>query len=60
MENNILLDVQDLVTQFKLDDGILTAVDHVSFSIHRGETLGVVGESGCGKSVTAFSILNLV
>ena len=60
MDNNILLDVQDLVTQFKLDDGILTAVDHVSFSIHRGETLGVVGESGCGKSVTAFSILNLV
>ena len=60
MENNILLDVQDLVTQFKLDDGILTAVDHVSFSIHRGETLGVVGESGCGKSVTAFSVLNLV
>ena len=54
MENNILLDVQDLVTQFKLDDGILTAVDHVSFSIHRGETLGVVAESGCGKSVTAF------
>lgn len=60
MNNDILLDVQDLVTQFKLDDGILTAVDHVSFSIRRGETLGVVGESGCGKSVTAFSILNLV
>ena len=60
MNNDILLDVQDLVTQFKLDDGTLTAVDHVSFSIHRGETLGVVGESGCGKSVTAFSILNLV
>ena len=60
MDNNILLDVQDLVTQFKLDDGILTAVDHVSFNLHKGETLGVVGESGCGKSVTAFSILNLV
>ncbi len=60
MDNSKLLEVQDLVTQFKLDDGILTAVDHVSFSIGRGETLGVVGESGCGKSVTAFSILNLV
>ncbi|NCB04036.1 MAG: ABC transporter ATP-binding protein [Clostridia bacterium] len=55
-----LLSVRDLVTQFKLDDGILTAVDHVSFDIGKGETLGVVGESGCGKSVTAFSILNLI
>ena len=55
-----LLTINNLVTQFKLDDGLLTAVDHVSFSCNKGETLGIVGESGCGKSVTAFSILNLV
>lgn len=60
MKQEQLLEVRDLVTQFKLDDGILTAVDHISFAIGRGETLGIVGESGCGKSVTAFSILNLI
>jgi len=60
MSNELLIQVKDLVTQFKLDDGILTAVDHVSFDIYSGETLGIVGESGCGKSVTAFSILNLI
>ena len=55
-----MLSVHKLLTQFKLDDGILTAVDNVSFNCNKGETLGIVGESGCGKSVTAFSILNLV
>lgn len=55
-----LLDVRDLVTAFKTDDGIVRAVDGVSFSVNAGGVLGVVGESGCGKSVTAMSILRLV
>jgi oligopeptide/dipeptide ABC transporter ATP-binding protein len=60
MSNGLLVQVKNLVTQFKLDDGILTAVDNVSFDIYKGESLGIVGESGCGKSVMAFSILNLI
>ena len=55
-----LLQVDQLLTAFKLEAGILRAVDQVSFSIHRGETLGLVGESGCGKSVTSLSILRLI
>jgi len=42
----LLVQIKDLLTQFKLDDGILTAVDHVSFDIYKGESLGIVGESG--------------
>ena len=60
MDNNVLLDVRNLTTRFKLDDGILTAVDDISFTVDKNQTLGIVGESGCGKSVTAFSILKLV
>jgi oligopeptide/dipeptide ABC transporter ATP-binding protein len=55
-----LLEVQDLQTYFFLDEGTVHAVDGASFSIRRGETLGVVGESGCGKSITARSILRIV
>lgn len=55
-----LLEVKNLTTRFRLDDGVLTAVDNVSFHIERGETLGIVGESGCGKSVTSYSVLDLV
>ncbi|HSG84793.1 MAG TPA: ABC transporter ATP-binding protein [Candidatus Limnocylindrales bacterium] len=54
-----LLEVRDLRTYFKVMDGVVRAVDGVSFSINRGETLGIVGESGCGKSVTALSIMRL-
>ena len=55
-----LLQVRDLVTAFDTDNGQLTAVDGVSFEVHKGRTLGIVGESGCGKSVTALSIMRLL
>jgi len=55
-----LLEIEDLRTYFFTRDGIVRAVDGVSLGINRGETLGVVGESGCGKSVTSLSILRLV
>ncbi|MBX3191518.1 MAG: ABC transporter ATP-binding protein [Labilithrix sp.] len=55
-----LLRVEDLVTTFETPQGILRAVDEVSFEVAEGATLGIVGESGCGKSVTALSILRLV
>lgn len=55
-----ILEVKGLTTKFKLEDGILTAVDDISFSVRENSTLGIVGESGCGKSVTAFSILRLI
>ncbi|MGB5809702.1 MAG: ABC transporter ATP-binding protein [Polyangiales bacterium] len=55
-----LLRVRHLVTAFETDEGYLRAVDDVSFDVHSGKTLGVVGESGCGKSVTSLSIMRLV
>ena len=56
----MLLRVNNLKTYFDTDDGIVPAVDDVSFTLDEGETLGIVGESGCGKSMTALSILRLV
>ena len=58
--SNPLLKVQDLQVHFDTDDGVLHAVDGVNFHIDRSETLGVVGESGCGKSVTAMTIMKLL
>jgi peptide/nickel transport system ATP-binding protein len=55
-----LLEVRDLVTAFDTDAGQVVAVDGVSLDVKRGKTLGIVGESGCGKSVTAFSIMRLL
>ncbi len=59
-DNDVLVEIRDLKTYFFLEEGTVRAVDGASFSIRRGETLGVVGESGCGKSVTAQSILRIV
>lgn len=55
-----LLEVENLKTYFSTDEGLVRAVDEVSFTIPEGKTLGLVGESGCGKSVTALSIMRLV
>lgn len=55
-----LLEVKDLKTYFYTDDGVVKAVDGVNFSVEAGKTIGIVGESGCGKSITAMSILRLI
>jgi oligopeptide transport system ATP-binding protein len=55
-----LLEVDDLATHFFTREGVVRAVDGVSFAVEKGETLGIVGESGCGKSVTALSIMGLI
>ena len=55
-----LLEIKDLVTEFRTEHGTVRAVDGVSFEIPRKQTLGVVGESGCGKSVTALSVMRLI
>ncbi len=56
----VVLDVRDLVTYFYTYDGVVRALEGVSFKLRRGETLGLVGETGCGKSVTMFSITRLI
>lgn len=58
--NQNLLEVQNLKTKFKTDDGTFFAVNDISFSLKKGQTLGIVGESGCGKSVTSLSIMRLI
>lgn len=55
-----LLEVKDLKTYFYTEDGVVKAVDGVDFEVYPGEVLGLVGESGCGKSVTSLSIMRLV
>ncbi len=58
--DDVLLEVRNLKTHFFTDEGVVRAVDGVNYTIRRGRTLGIVGESGCGKSVTAQSILRIV
>ncbi|MFN8276257.1 MAG: ABC transporter ATP-binding protein [Chitinophagales bacterium] len=60
MEKKLLLEVKNLVTEFKTEDGLVRAVNDVSFNLYRGETVGIVGESGSGKSVTSLSIMRLI
>ena len=55
-----LLEVQDLKTYFYTEDGTVKAVDGVDFAVFPGEVLGLVGESGCGKSVTSLSLMRLI
>ncbi|MFJ7973319.1 ABC transporter ATP-binding protein [Psychrobacillus sp. NPDC096389] len=59
-EREIILEVKDLQTSFFTDDGVIPSVDYVDFHVKEGEILGIVGESGCGKSVTSLSIMGLV
>ncbi|MFX1501053.1 MAG: ABC transporter ATP-binding protein [Promethearchaeota archaeon] len=58
--NHVILDVNDLTTYFHTEEGVVHAVEGVSFKIYEGEVLGLVGETGCGKSVTALSILQVI
>jgi peptide/nickel transport system ATP-binding protein len=60
MQKEILLEVKNLVTEFKSDGELHRAVNDVSFTLHKGETIGIVGESGSGKSVTSLSIMQLI
>ena len=60
MDNNILLEIKDLRVSFPLDEGTVRAVEGVDLTMRRGEVLGVVGESGCGKSITAHSVLRII
>lgn len=60
MQDDVILSVQGLETEFTTDDGIVKILHGVSFDVRKGRTLGIVGESGCGKSVTAMSIMGLL
>ena len=59
-DEEIILELRNLQTYFDTEDGVVKAVDGVTLSVPKGKTLGIVGESGCGKSVTAFSIMRLI
>ncbi|HQD12785.1 MAG TPA: ATP-binding cassette domain-containing protein, partial [Chitinophagales bacterium] len=58
--SELLLEVKNLVTEFNTENGLVKAVDDVSFHVNKGEVIGIVGESGSGKSVTSLSIMRLI
>ncbi|MBX3163241.1 MAG: ABC transporter ATP-binding protein [Bacteroidetes bacterium] len=60
VQNQPLLEVKNLVTQFQTETGVVNAVNDVSFTLHKGKTIGIVGESGSGKSVTSLSVMQLI
>ncbi|MGW8251037.1 MAG: ATP-binding cassette domain-containing protein, partial [Anaerolineales bacterium] len=60
MTKNNILEIKNLSTEFHTQDGVVHAVNHVSFSLGEGESLGIVGESGCGKSVSMLSVMRLL
>lgn len=60
MEKKVLLEVKNLVTEFRTEEQTVKAVNNISFTLHKGETIGIVGESGSGKSVTSLSVMRLI
>ena len=60
MENRTLLEIKNLVTEFRTEDETVKAVNNISFTLNKGETVGIVGESGSGKSVTSLSVMRLI
>jgi len=58
--SDVVLEVRNLKTHFHTDEGVVPAVDGVDFTLKKGKTLCVVGESGCGKSVTAYTVMRLI
>lgn len=60
MENKILLEIKNLITEFRTEDETVKAVNDISFTLNKGETIGIVGESGSGKSVTSLSVMHLI
>ena len=59
-KNDVLLEVKDLKVHFQMNEGLLKAVDGVDLTVREGRTLGIVGESGCGKSVTNQALIGIV
>ncbi len=59
-QNEVILEIKDLCVQFKTAEGIVQAVDHLDYSLHKGEKLGIVGESGSGKSVSSLGVMHLI
>tara|TARA_B100001029_G_C14680374_1_gene244252 strand:- start:15 stop:437 length:423 start_codon:yes stop_codon:yes gene_type:complete len=59
-KDNVLLEVKNLTTHFFTQDGVVKAVDGITYNVHEGEVVGIVGESGCGKSVGAMSVMKII
>lgn len=59
-DREVILDIQNLRTRFDTQEGLVHAVNGITYKVHAGETLGIVGESGCGKSVSMLSVMRLL